>query len=315
MRDNKIIKEIDSDRCYTVYMHTSPSGKRYIGITSMTIEKRWLNGKGYQNQMFYRAIQKYGWNNFKHEILFENLTKKEAEQKERDLISYYKSNQSKYGYNIENGGSSTGKMSEETKRKISEINKGRFVGRKLTEEWLKNRTLAQTGLKRGEETKQKISDAVSRAVICINDRVVYKSLSEASELTNASIYHISSCCHKDRKGAGTDSDGNYLYWMFYEEYLENEYYNKTNEEIIPKRQRDNKPKSVICLNNKIVYKDMTAATKETGLCKSGISMCCNKKQEYCGKDKNGNPLYWMFYDEYLKRGETDGQISEHGEAI
>ena len=115
MKENN---NLEKEKCYTVYMHTSPSGKRYIGITSMTIEKRWLNGKGYQNQMFYRAIQKYGWNNFKHEILFENLTKKEAEQKERDLISYYKSNQSKYGYNIENGGSSTGKMSEETKRKI-----------------------------------------------------------------------------------------------------------------------------------------------------------------------------------------------------
>ena len=308
--------ENNKERNYVVYKHTSPSGKVYIGITSMNPpEKRWANGRGYQNQMFYRAIQKYGWENFKHEIIFEGLAKEEAEQKERELIVYYKSNQYEYGYNIENGGNSVGKMSEETKKKISEINKGRYVGRKLTEEWLKNRTIAQTGLKRNEETKQKISDAVSRAVICINDRVLYKSLSEASELTNANISHISSCCHKNRKCAGTDSNGNYLYWMFYDEYIEGEYYNKTNEEIIPKRQRDNRPKSVICLNNMIVYENMAVASDKTGICKSSISNCCNNKQEYAGRDVDGRPLYWMFYDEYLKKGEMDGKISERREAI
>lgn len=292
----------NEERNYTVYMHTSPSGKRYIGITSMNPpEKRWLNGKGYQNQIFYRAIKKYGWDNFNHEILFVGLTKEEAGQKETELIAYYNSDNSNYGYNVEHGGNSIGKMSEETKIKISKINKGRFVGRKLSEQWILNRSMAQTGLKRRDETKQKISDAVSRKVICINNRVVYKSLTEASKLTNTNIAHISSCCHKNRKCSGTDSDGNYLYWMFYDEYIESKYYNKTNDEIIPKKERDNQPKRVICLNNKVVYENMQIASKETGICKSGISQCCNKKQKYCGKDNEGNQLYWMFYDEYLER--------------
>lgn len=312
MEENKIEEKI-----YCVYVHTSPSNKKYVGITCQNPpEKRWLNGKGYNNNKYFsRAISKYGWQNFLHEILFEGLTKEEAERKEIDLIAFYKSNQPDFGYNIANGGNCVGTVSEETKKKISEINKGRYIGRKLTEEWLKNRTIAQTGLKRSEQTKQRISDGVSRAVICINTRAVYKSLTEASELTNVSIYHISSCCHKNRKSAGADSDGNYLYWMFYDEYLNGEYYNKTNEEIIPKRQKDNKPKSVICLNNLIVYENMTLASNETGICKSSISNCCNNKKEYAGKDINGDPLYWMFYDEYLKRGEIDEQISECGEAV
>ena len=310
MNNNEIVKETNNDRCYTVYMHTSPSGKRYIGVTSMSVEKRWLNGKGYQSQIFYRAIQKYGWNNFEHEILFKDLTKDEAEQKEMEMIAYYKSNQPDFGYNIANGGNCVGSVSKATKQKLSEINKGKFVGRKLTEQWLKNRTIAQTGLKRNERTKQRISNGVSRAVICVNNRVIYKSLTVASELTNANVSHISSCCHGDRKFAGTDCNGNYLYWMFYDEYLKGEYYNKTNEEIIPKKTRDNKPIRVICLNNKVIYDNMTIASEETGLCKSGISLCCNKKQEYCGRDKNGNPLYWMFYDEYLERGKLDEQITE-----
>ena len=62
---------------YTVYKHTAPNGKVYIGITSHSIEGRWRkDGSGYKlNNHFWNAIQKYGWNNFKHEILFENLMK------------------------------------------------------------------------------------------------------------------------------------------------------------------------------------------------------------------------------------------------
>ena len=52
-------------------MHVSPSKKYYIGITSQAVNKRWKNGKGYKSSpYFYNAIQKYGWNNFEHNILF-----------------------------------------------------------------------------------------------------------------------------------------------------------------------------------------------------------------------------------------------------
>ena len=109
------------DRNYTVYMHTSPSGKRYIGITCKKPEYRWNKGKGYRdNDYFTKAIQKYGWNNIQHEILLTKLTKEEAEQMEIKLIAKYKSNQREFGYNIANGGNTIGKHSEETKRKISE---------------------------------------------------------------------------------------------------------------------------------------------------------------------------------------------------
>ena len=61
-------------RNYCVYKHTSPSNKVYIGITSQEPERRWQNGYGYATQqLFWRAIQKYGWDNFKHEIIAEKL--------------------------------------------------------------------------------------------------------------------------------------------------------------------------------------------------------------------------------------------------
>ena len=136
---------------YCVYKHTSPSGKIYIGITSQKPEYRWRNGNGYKNHLyFYNAILKYGWDNFEHEILFNNLTKKEAEQKEIELIEEYKSNQKMHGYNIANGGNSNGKHSDETRRKIKE---NHFD--------ISGENHPMYGKHCSDETKQKISESMT----------------------------------------------------------------------------------------------------------------------------------------------------------
>lgn len=90
---------------YCVYKHTSPTGKVYIGITKRKPEKRWNSGRGYEsNRYFYRAIQKYGWENFKHEIIVDGLDQDEATETERRLIAEYDSTNPAAGYNIEAGG-------------------------------------------------------------------------------------------------------------------------------------------------------------------------------------------------------------------
>ena len=91
-------------RLYYIYKHTAPNGKVYIGITSKSPSQRWNNGKGYAAQLFGKAVEKYGWENIRHEILFDSLTKEEAEVKEIELIAFYKSNQREYGYNVSSGG-------------------------------------------------------------------------------------------------------------------------------------------------------------------------------------------------------------------
>lgn len=110
---------------YTVYMHIAPNGKKYIGITKQKPVKRWLHGKGYQKQeYFFNAILKYGWDNLKHQILIEGLTREQAEEKEKEYIKKYKTNIRKYGYNIENGGRLQ-KVSQETKEKLRLANLGK----------------------------------------------------------------------------------------------------------------------------------------------------------------------------------------------
>ena len=86
---------------YCVYAHRNKTNnKYYIGITFRKPEERWLEGKGYKKQpKFFNAILKYGWNNFEHIILEQNiLTEKEALEKETFYIKKF--NSVEKGYNI-----------------------------------------------------------------------------------------------------------------------------------------------------------------------------------------------------------------------
>lgn len=90
---------------YTVYMHVSPSQKKYIGITKQDPKARWNNGNGYKkNCYFANAISKYGWSNFEHIILLEVDTIEKAKEKEVELIEKYQSSNRGHGYNITKGG-------------------------------------------------------------------------------------------------------------------------------------------------------------------------------------------------------------------
>lgn len=116
---------------YFIYEHTSPSGKRYIGQTCQPLNRRWRNGNGYiRNEYFYRAIKKYGWDNFEHRVLAECESLEEANRIEAELIAEYKTNDPRFGYNISGGGDGAGRVAESTRRKMSALRKGKFAGEK-----------------------------------------------------------------------------------------------------------------------------------------------------------------------------------------
>ena len=112
---------------FIVYKHTCPNNKVYIGITKVNPVKRWRKGEGYiNNTHFYRAIQKYGWDYIKHEIVCSELSEEEAKKIEIALIAAYNSNNPLYGYNQTLGGDYRLPMSEEAKKKLSQSLKGKF---------------------------------------------------------------------------------------------------------------------------------------------------------------------------------------------
>lgn len=89
---------------YKVYIHTTPNNKVYVGITKRDPSHRWNFGHGYDSQLFGRAVRKYGWDNISHEIVYQDLSEKEAKQKEIELISLYDSTNPLKGYNCTTGG-------------------------------------------------------------------------------------------------------------------------------------------------------------------------------------------------------------------
>ena len=125
-------------------------------------EQRWgNNGCNYKSSPhFYSAIQKYGWDNFEHNILFQNLTKEEACLKEQELIKHYNSMDRDFGYNSTSGGEIF-VMNKETKQKISQamIGNKNGVGHPCSEEKKKKISEAQKGRKFIEEHKKKLSEA------------------------------------------------------------------------------------------------------------------------------------------------------------
>lgn len=151
------------DNCYTVYVHISPSGKRYYGLTCQQVKKRWLNGMGYiKNEHFYRAIQKYGWDAFKHEIVAEGLTREEACALEESLIAEHHTQDYRFGYNISAGGEAN-RLAQSSKDKISEANKGKVrteeMKRKMSEMRMGHPSLLKGGTL-SEEHKKKISESL-----------------------------------------------------------------------------------------------------------------------------------------------------------
>ena len=110
-----------------IYILTSPSGKSYIGQTTRPIEKRFQihQQKSSNCVAIYRAIQKYGWDNFKkdwYECPDEDLNFDE------ELLVREMGTLAPRGYNLKEGGGSNGKHSEESKQKMSESHTGKPLG-------------------------------------------------------------------------------------------------------------------------------------------------------------------------------------------
>lgn len=150
------------ENSFVVYKHTCPNNKVYIGITKVNPIKRWSKGRGYINNIhFYRAIQKYGWDSIKHEIVCSELTEDEAKKIEIALISAYNSVNPLYGYNQTLGGDYRCKMSEEVRQKMISKLKGQV---RTEEQKLRYKEAARRRPKR-EHLSEEHKDNISKSLI------------------------------------------------------------------------------------------------------------------------------------------------------
>ena len=210
---------------YSIYMHKNKiNNKVYIGQTSLDPpEKRWRNGAGYSNQMFYKAIKKYGWDNFEHIILCSNLSFQEANTLEKYYINLYKSNLSQFGYNCTDGGQNSSKLSLESIQKIKDSwtpEKRKEQSKKLKDKWKNDKDFRRkaTALnpnqwhpkgelnpmygthRTGKEAARK------RKVQCVETGEIFDTVKQAAEWANNGKdtikSHISAVCKGKRQTSG-----------------------------------------------------------------------------------------------------------------
>lgn len=175
---------------YIVYCHENIfNKKRYVGITCKSLSKRsGANGQRYEEcPHFFAAIQKYGWNNFNHYILFEGLQKDEACEKEKYLIEIWNLTDPEYGYNISKGGD--GLTPEVMKKKWENPEYRSVMCSKMKEAWTdpvkRNARSELTKVRWQDEgfqakVKTSIKHACGKHVLCLETGEVFETIKEAS---------------------------------------------------------------------------------------------------------------------------------------
>lgn len=231
---------------YCLYCHLFPNGKRYIGITGQNPKDRWANGLGYSkcNQpIMYNAIQKYGWDNIQHLIIFDNLNEEDALKLEVEFIAKYRSNDIRYGYNRTAGGAGTNGMhhTNATKAKISK---------------------ASTVMWKNEEYRAKLSKLRSGQ----NNPNFGKSMSDEQR-------RILSECAKRRTGSS-----NPFYGKSHSKETKEKISNTKRGKYVGKENHNSK--SVLCIETNTIFESASLAAKWVGASVSTITNACRHGADF-----------------------------------
>ena len=259
---------------YCVYIHTNKiNGKMYVGQTIYGDDpnKRWQNGYGYKNcPYFYRAIEKYGWNNFDHEIIISKLTKQEADTFEKLLIECLKTKECDYGYNLTDGGDGV-------------------AGRNVLIETRNKLSVTHTGKKHTEQTKKKMSESATKHKVYqfnVNCELIgiYDSIIDASNKTKIHRNSISQCAL-----GHIPSAGGYV-WSF--ETDVNNVQQRIDEYKKIKIRRE--PIVQLTLNGDFInmWKSASEAGKETGINFRYINDTCR------GNRHDAGGYLWLYISDY-----------------
>lgn len=155
------------DGCLVYKITCRETGKVYYGITRKTLSERWSQHKKETrakrfDTVFYRAIRKYGPENFTIETAYEAVDGREAQVVERSLIAQY-GTLAPRGLNSSVGGEAwAGKsLTMETREKISRAK----IGVKLSLETRQKMSAARKGKKASPETRRAHVAAMARKEI------------------------------------------------------------------------------------------------------------------------------------------------------
>ena len=288
---------------WVIYKHTNiVNGKVYIGQTQ-NIDQRWAyDGHNYDPVFkFGKAIRKYGWHSFTHEIVEDNIGSQElANEREIYWISYYDSY--KHGYNMTIGGSGIVNDSKcigvyqisLEKKIIAHFNSISEASAKLD---ILAQNIGQCIIGKGLTAKgfYFLPDTIDvnnfilpkskymREVICVDTNVVFSSIKEASKKTGVSYVGIAKCCARESVSAGN------FKWAYLDEYDDDW------EPVLPKKTDfDYLKKAIICVESGQVWNSIVDCSIETGIQAQNLSQNCCKGHRTA---KNKHYAYLVDFDE------------------
>ena len=173
---------------FLIYRYTAPDGRVYIGCTARTLaERAGQHGEGYRDATkFWKAIQEFGWDSFRVDVLATTESAEEATKLEDKFIEQYRSLNIRYGFNsIKSGGAKTA----ETRRKQSETMKQILNDPnsyfRSTERYLKQSAAIKESHNR-PEVREKLSQAGKKAH---QDNPVFQSESYKSRISDTMKKH------------------------------------------------------------------------------------------------------------------------------
>lgn len=150
-----------------IYKYTSPTNKSYIGQTiheKVRMQRHKKAAIDGVDTKFCRAIRKYGWDNFKYEVLFTIDTddikhlKEKLDFMERYYIRKFHSYENGYNMTLGGGGAAGTKHTEEFKQRQSERMKNNNPAFNMTDEWRQHIGDSQRGKKKNDDFKQLCSN-------------------------------------------------------------------------------------------------------------------------------------------------------------
>lgn len=335
-----------AERPFYIYCHTAPNGKRYIGQTSKEPKIRWNNGLGYLNCTYFRhAIEKYGWENFRHDIICVVHSERLAHLFERYYIQKYDTFNHDKGYNLTLGGEGTvgHELSEEARRKISEANTGNFWDeerKKKRSEMISGDGNPMYGRHHSEESRRKMSENRKGKYISPEMRefrtnvlleaakkmqkpirqldmdgnviATYEGISAASRITGINHANIASCCLGNRDKAHG------FRWEYLDEESRAKAEARRKERKLRKKERTRTgdltgPTAVIQFDmseNEVgQYASLSEAERKTGLHRDRIGDCCHGGMESYGG------YVWKFKNEGQQGAEKSAVIQKSLDGI
>lgn len=253
---------------YKIYAHINKiNGKIYIGQTKQSLKERWgSDGRRYKGQVFYNAIQKYGWNNFEHILILDNLTQEQANHYEKIFIKKYNTTNRNFGYNITDGGNSN-----------TLNDKQKELRRQLNYQMWEDGTF---------------KELINTPVYCIELNKSFESALEAERQIKIDNSAIQKVCKGQLKYTGI-KNGQPLHWIYLKDY---------NEDIIQSlkgKQEILKGVSipVYCVELNKIFSGATEAGKKLNIDASSIRKVIRGKQKTAGK------FHWIEKKELLNIGD------------